>query len=147
VNCALHAEEATALNQEGLAAIADSPPDRLVLIPHPSVSLLRLDHTAEAIWRAVLAEDDHELSKIDTVTGTEWLLIERTANGVEVLRINEDEWRFACALNAGETLEKALDIVLNADMVSILARHLAAGRFTGFRLTDNYPSAKSEKAP
>ena len=146
VNCAIHAEDATALNHEGLAAIANSPPDRLVLIPHPSVSLLRLDHAAEAIWRAVLAEDDHGLSKIDTVSDPEWLLIERTANGVEVLRINEDEWRFAGALCAGETLEKALDIVLDTDMVYILARHLAAGRFTGFRLTDNYLSSKSEKA-
>ena len=137
VNCALHAEESTALDQERLEAVANFPPDRLVLIPHPSVSLLRLDHAAEAIWRAVLAEDDDGLSNIDILAGPEWLLIERTANGVEVLRVGEDEWRFAGTLYAGETLEKALDIVLDADMVSVLARHLAAGRFIGFGLTDD----------
>jgi hypothetical protein len=137
VNCALHAAEATALDQERLAAVANFPPDRLVLIPHPSVSLLRLDHAAEAIWRAVLAQDDDGLSKIDVLAGPECLLIERTANGIEVLRVGEDEWQFAAALYAGETLEKALDIVLDADIVSVLARHLAAGRFIGFRLTND----------
>jgi hypothetical protein len=146
VNCALHAQEATPLNQEGLAALANSPADRLVLIPHPSVSQLRLDHTAEVIWRAVLAEDDQGLSKIDTVTGPEWLRIERTTNGVEVSRIDEDEWRFTAALCGGETLKVALDIALDADMVSILARHLAAGRFIGFRLSDSILSANSENA-
>jgi hypothetical protein len=74
------------------------------------------------------------------------LLIERAANGVEVLQVGEDEWRFAAALHAGEPLEKALGIVLDSDLVSILARHLAAGRFVRFRLTDNYPSPNSDNA-
>ena len=147
VNVALHAEDAIPLDADALASIADVPPDRLILMPHPSIALLRLDHPAEAIWRAVLAEDDSALGAIDLSAGPEWLLVERTANGVEVLPLAETEWRFAAALCAGETFAKAIEAAPDADVVSLLARHLAAGRFIGFRLTEDHPSAPLEKTP
>ena len=144
VNVALHAEDLTSLDADALASIAKVPPDRLILVPHPSIGLLRLDHPAEAIWRAVLAEDDSALSSIDLSTGPEWLLVERTVNGVEVSPVAEIEWRLAASLCAGETLANSIETTEDADVVSLLAQHLAAGRFIGFRLTEDRPSAPLE---
>jgi len=49
------------------------------LVPHPSVSLLRVDHSADLIWRAALEEDDDALSAIDPGAGPARLLVQRLA--------------------------------------------------------------------
>ena len=144
VNIALHAEDVTSLDANALASIAEVPPDRLVLLPHPSIRLLRLDHPAEAIWRAVLAEDDSALSAIDLSAGPEWLLVERTAKGVEVSPLTEIEWRFAVSLCAGEPFEKIIEADSAIEIASVLASHFTAGRFIGFRLTEDRPSVPLE---
>ena len=95
----------------------------------------------------MLAGDDSALNAIDLSAGPEWLLVERTANGVEVLPLAETEWRFAAALYAGETFVRAIEAVPNADVATLFARHLAAGRFIGFRLAEDHPSAPLEKTP
>jgi hypothetical protein len=135
VNIALHAEDAMPLDADALARIADAPPDRLILMPHPSIALLPLDYPAETIWRAVLAGEDSALGHIDLSTGPEWLLVERTSEGVEVSGFAETEWRFAASLCAGETFANSIETTPGADVVSLLAQQLAAGRFIGFRLT------------
>jgi hypothetical protein len=147
VNLALHAEDAIPLDADALASIADVPPERLILTPHPSIGLLRLDHPAEAIWRSVLAEDDSALRAIDLSAGPEWLLVERNANGVEVSPLAETEWRFAASLCAHETFAKSVETTPAADVVCLFARHLAAGRFIGFRLAEDRPAAPLENAP
>lgn len=147
VNVALHAEDTEGLDADALTRIADVPPERLVLIPHPSITFLRLDHPAEAIWRAVLDGDDSALGTIDPSAGPEWLIVERTANGVEVSPLAETEWRFGVALCAGETFEKAIEAVSNADVATLFARHLAAGRFIGVSLDEDHPCASLEMTP
>src|SRR5260221_14160551 len=64
VNCALHAADITPLAPECYAAIAEANPAGLALMPHPSMTMLRLEYPADAIWRAVLSEDDDALSEI-----------------------------------------------------------------------------------
>jgi hypothetical protein len=147
VNVALHAEDAVPLDADALASIADVPPERLILVPHPSISLLRLDHPARVIWQAVLGEDDTALGVIDLSAGPECLMIERTREGVEVVSLAETEWRFAASLCVGKTFAQAVEMAPDADVASILARHLAAGRFIGFQLTEDHPSTPLVNAP
>src|SRR5258706_3343638 len=64
VNCALHAADITPLATECYAAIAEADPAGLALVPHPSMTMLRLEYPADAIWRAVLSENDDAFSPI-----------------------------------------------------------------------------------
>lgn len=136
VNAALHAEDVAPLNAEALAEIATVQPECVTFVAHPSVKLLRSNYPARRIWQAVLAEDDDALSAINLSSGPEWLLVERGANGVEVSALEEFEWRFADALCAGKSIAAAMDAAPDGDIPIFLARHIAAGRFTGFRMSD-----------
>ena len=147
VNTALHAPDVEPLGAEDFAAIADVPPERLVLVPHPSIGLLRLDHPADAIWRAVLAQDDAALSSIDPTAGPVWLMVVRSAQGVEVSPLDPPDWRFTASLCAGQSFAEAVLAAAGADVTPVLAQHLAAGRFTQFRLTADSQSAFSGNAP
>jgi hypothetical protein len=118
-------------------AVAQADPTHLVLVPHPSLTLLRAEYPSDAIWRAVLAEDDGALSAIDLAAGSCWLLVERSTEGIAVSRLREAEWRFTAALCAGETFAAAVERAENVDLSSLFASQLAAGRFTEFRVTPN----------
>jgi hypothetical protein len=137
VNCALHAPDAPPLASECFAAVAQADPTRLVLVPHPSLTLLRPEYPSDAIWRAVLAEDDGALSAIDLAAGPCWLLVERSTEGIAVSRLLEAEWRFTAALCAGEIFATAVDRAENVDLPLLFASQLAAGRFTEFRVMPN----------
>jgi hypothetical protein len=147
VNIALHAKDVHAMDAQSFARMGEIPPDRLILVPHPSITLLRLDHPGRQIWRAVLDEDDAALSAIDCSAGPQWLMVERNTTGVEVLSLPETEWRIAAALCAGETFAKAMDADDDADFPLLFAGLLAGGRFTDFRLAGDHPSAPSETMP
>jgi Putative DNA-binding domain len=134
VNCALHALDVPPLASECFAAVAHADPTHLVLVPHPSLTMLRAEYPFDAIWRAVLAEDDRALSAIDLAAGPCWLLVERNAEGVAVSRIKESEWRFTSSLCAGETFATASDRAENVDVPLLFAGHLASGRFIEFRV-------------
>ncbi len=134
VNCALHAADITPLATECYAAIAEADPAGLALVPHPSMTMLRLEYPADAIWRAVLSENDDALSAIELGAGPCWLLVERSAEGVEVSRLREAEWRFTSALFVGETFATATDRAGTIDVPLLFAGHLAAGRFVEFRI-------------
>jgi hypothetical protein len=147
VNGALHAPDAKALDAAAFAALADAPTERLILTPHPAITHLRLDHAAEAIWRAVLAEDQSALGEIDSAPRPEWLTVERGPHGVEVSRITEDEWRFAAALSAGKTFANAMEAAPGVDAVRLFAQDIAAGRFIAFRLVGDDPNQTMESKP
>jgi len=142
VNRALHARDAEPLDTHRLVALAEAEPARVSFALHPSVSLLRMDHPADLIWRAVLEEDDSALSAIDPCAEPVWLLAERLPTGVEVRRMSESAWRFTSALCAGRPLAAALDEAPDCDASALLADHLAAGRFIDFSLSKtavNFP--------
>ncbi|HEY4263845.1 MAG TPA: DNA-binding domain-containing protein [Micropepsaceae bacterium] len=147
VNVALHAKDAAPMDPHIFARLGEIAPERLILVPHPAVTLLRTDHAVRALWQAVLAEDDCALDAVDWAAGPEWLLVERTAAGIEVLCLPEREWRFTAALCAGESFATAVEAAPGADVTTLFARHLATGCFTDFRRAGAYPLAPSETIP
>jgi hypothetical protein len=136
VNRALHAPDVEALDIARLGAVAAADGDRIAFQPHPSVALVEADHPVDAIWRAVLAQDDDAMAAIDPDAGPVRLLVERNATGVEATRLEEPAWRFAAALYASRPLQTAIDAVPDVDAAALLAEHLAAGRLIGFELVD-----------
>jgi Putative DNA-binding domain len=134
VNRALHARDVEPLDVRALAAIADVDRAGVRFAPHPSVGLVRADHPADLIWRAVLDEDDSALSAVDPDAGPVWLLVQRLPAGIDVRRMNERAWRFTSALCAGMPLAAAFDVARDLETSALLADHLAAGLFAGFTL-------------
>ena len=134
VNTALHAIDAAPLELSSFVAVAAADHGHIAFVPHPSVGLVAADHPIDAIWRAVLSPDDAAMTAIDLAAGPVWLMVERNANGVEVLRLSEPEWRFMSDLCASRPLQEAIDAVPEIDAASLLAGHLAAGRFIRFAL-------------
>lgn len=134
VNRALHAPDAEPLDLSRLAAIDPADHGRITFRPHPSIGLVPADHPVDAIWRAVLAQDDAAMAAIDPAAGPAWLLAERCATGVEVLRLTEPQWRFIAELCASRPLQAAIDAAPEIDAAILLADHLAAGRFIDFEL-------------
>jgi hypothetical protein len=137
VNRALHAPDVEPLDLGRLAAIAHAEHGRVALRPHPSVALLEADHPVDAIWQAVLAQDDDVMAAIDLDAGPVRLLVERRATGIEITRLEEPAWRFAAALCASRPLWLAIEAAPEVDAAALLAEHLAAGRFIGFELVDS----------
>ena len=136
VNRALHAPDVEPLDIGRLAELDLADHGRVRFVPHPSVNLVRANYPADAIWRAVLDQDDAALSAIDLAAGPFWLIVERPVAAVEVRRMNEAEWRFTAELCAGHPLKTALKVASEIDAPQSLANHLAAGRFVGFEVTN-----------
>lgn len=134
VNRALHAADAVPLDLARLAALAPAEQARVAFVPHSSITLLRADYPADLIWRGVLSADDAALGAIDLNSGPVHLLVERLAAGVQVSCLEQPAWRFAGALCEGRPLEAALAEAPESRGDRLLAEHLAAGRFVGFRL-------------
>jgi len=134
VNTALHAVDAAPLELSGLAAVAAADHGHIAFVPHPSVGLVAADYPVDAIWRAVLSQDEAAMTAIDLAAGPVWLMVERNASGVEAFRLPEPEWRFMSDLCASRPLQEAIDAAPEIDAASVLAGHLAAGRFIRFEL-------------
>jgi hypothetical protein len=132
INRALHAPDAKLLELARLAKVDEADQARVRFKPHPSVHLVSAVYPADAIWRGVLKQDDAALTAIDLSAGPVRLLVERRATGIEVRRLNDAEWRFTALLCAGRPLADAIEEAPDLEAYSLLAEHLAAGRFIGF---------------
>jgi hypothetical protein len=137
VSRALHAPDVEPLDLARLGAVAAADRDRIAFLPHPSVALVAADHPVDAIWRAVLAQDDDAMAAIDLDAGPVRLLVERRVTGVEVMRLEAPAWRFPAALCASRPLWIAIGSAPEVDTAALLAEYLAAGRLIGFELIDN----------
>ncbi len=129
VTCALHARDHASLD---MRALANANADDLRLIPHPSVSFLRLVAPADTIWRAVLAENAAALAALDMSETGIFLIVERTTEGVNVTRVPEDLWRSGENLARGVTFDAAFANLSSDAVVQYLTQHFTAGRFIGF---------------
>jgi hypothetical protein len=147
VSRALHAPDASALDLARLAAVDSRDRGRIILIPDPSVALVRAVHPVDEIWRAVLAEDEAALTAIDLGAGPAWLLVQRLTTGVDVRRLGESAWRFMATLLAGTPLQEAIDRAPDIAVEIALAEHLAAGRFVGFELIDQDNAVYAREVP
>ena len=134
VSRSLHAPDAKPVDIAQLAAIDEADHERIRFAPHPSVSLLHAHDPVDAIWRAVLDEDNEALAALNLAAGPAWLIIERTTNidEIGVTRIGECAWRFAEQLFASTPLRVALETANDIDAPAWLAEHLTAGRFVAF---------------
>jgi hypothetical protein len=140
VGRALHALDVAPLAPAELASVAEGDQARVCFEPHSAVSLVSSKYPVDTIWRAVLARDDAALAAIDLSSGKVWLLVERNANAIEVMRLDEPRWQFAEALFAGRPLLVALESIASAQAPRWLAEHLAAGHFGGFSLSGAEPA-------
>jgi hypothetical protein len=134
VNVALRAPDAEPLDLTRLAALAREDQARVCFVPNPCLGLVSAAHPADAIWRAVLDGDDAALLAIDVQAGSVHLVVERRESGVAVTRLAQPAWRFAADLCAGRPLEEACAAAADIDAQTLLAEHLAAGRFVDFKL-------------
>ena len=132
VNRALHAPDADRLDPARLVAIAAADERRLCFVPHPSVGLVRAEHPVDAIWRAVLAQDDAAMAAIELDAGPVFLLVRRTADSPAIARLTPAAWRFTVSLCAGRPLQDAIATAGDVDAATVLAGHLIDGVFTDF---------------
>ena len=135
VNRALHAPDVEPLELMRLAAIPPVDEGRICFAPHPSVSLIRAGYPVDAIWRAVLEQNDAALAALDLADGPVCLMVQRMSSGVDVARLDPGAWDFAAALCAGQALGRVLAAAAGIDAPTLLAEHLTAGRFIEFSLT------------
>ncbi len=134
VNRALHASDDPPLDLSRLAAVEAADHGNIAFVPHRSIGLVDAEYPVNATWRAVLSEDDAAMAAIDLAAGPTWLLVERNANGVQVIRVPEPEWRFLSELCASRPLQEAIEAAPEIDAADVLAGHLAAGRFIRFEV-------------
>lgn len=133
VHRALHADDAEPLAFEALAqAAATTEADRLRFVAHPSLSLLSSPFPVDAIWRAVLQQDDQAMAAVDLDSGPVHLIVERVAGGVEVTRIAASDWPATRCLLQGRPLAELLDARGPTAIPDLLARHFSAGRLVAF---------------
>jgi len=135
-NRALHAPDTEGLDPARLAAVAAADEPHLRFVPHPSVELVRADHPVDAIWRAVLAQDDAAMAAIELDEGPVFLLVRRTTDGPMIARLAPAAWRFTASLCAGRTLEDAIATAGQVDTATLLAGHLIDGVFTDFAVDE-----------
>jgi len=132
VSRALHAPDAEPLDLAALAAVPLAEQAGLRFAPQPSLALLQSRFPADAIWRAVLDEDEAALAALDLSGRPAWLLVQRGPAGLELLRLDEPLWRFVHALCAGRPLGAALAEHRGIDAPAALAGLLAQGRLASF---------------
>jgi hypothetical protein len=129
VNLSLNAPDAPALDMAVLADLAESDHGRVRFVRHPAVRLLSVHYPADAIWRAVLADNDAALGTLALNIEQRWLLIQREREGVTVQRMTQDEARWTGLLFSGAALAEVAPERDSAPFIALLADHLVQGRF------------------
>ncbi|AFQ51879.1 putative DNA-binding domain-containing protein [Burkholderia cepacia] len=138
VNSVLHAPDAPTLNLAQLATLDEAALGGMRLRTHPAVRIASLAFPADAIWRAVLDRDDAAMHAIRLDDGPVHLLVQRTAESVETVRLDADEYRITAALFAGATVRDALSVAPNPDAFAHFAALLARACFS-----DTMPAAEA----
>jgi hypothetical protein len=99
------------------------------------VALLQPQVPADAIWRAVLMNDDDAMAAIDLKDKPAWLLIARGPGGIDVTRLADAEGRLLAALCAGRTVAEAIANGEGVDATLALATWFARGLFIDYSLS------------
>ncbi|WP_322025838.1 DNA-binding domain-containing protein [Burkholderia sp. BCC1977] len=146
VNSVLHAPDAPTLNLARVATLDEAALGRLRLRAHPAVRIASLAFPADAIWRAVLDRDDAAMDAIRLDDGPVHLLVRRTAEGIETVRLDDGEYRITAALFAGATVHDALSVAPDTDALTHFATLLARATFSD-TLPASDAAAGSEGSP
>jgi hypothetical protein len=115
VNSVLHAPDAPTLNLARLASLDEAALGRLRLRAHPAVRIASLALAMDAI-------------RLDD--GPVHLLVRRTAEGIETVRLDDGEYRITAALFAGATVRDALSVAPDTNAFTHFATLLAHAYFS-----------------
>ncbi|MBK4733015.1 HvfC/BufC family peptide modification chaperone [Noviherbaspirillum pedocola] len=135
VNEALHAPDKEPLEVARLACVEQSELGNVRFVAHPAVRMLQSTFPIDVIWRAVLDRDESALAQISLDNAAVFLLVRRSASGIEVERIAGWQWKLTAALLAGQQLGTALVGMPEAETHLWLASLLASGCFTDIDLS------------
>lgn len=140
---AYHAADAQPI---GAAALGQIPPGAIAgvrLSVHPSLRLLASEHPALSIWRMHVAPQPVPTGTL--AAGAEYALIVRPALSVETHGIAAGLHHFIAALQSGQPLAAAAEMVLTElsdfDLQTALATLISIGTITGYAL----PGAKDAR--
>jgi len=112
---------------DALAALAPEHAPLARLRLHASMRLLELDHPADTIVNAVLADDDDALARLDPLACPVRLAVYQRAQRVIVSRLDAAEWAFVQGLSQGQTLG-SLVAQAGDTAALLLAAQFTAGR-------------------
>ncbi|MDE2391066.1 MAG: putative DNA-binding domain-containing protein, partial [Rhodospirillales bacterium] len=137
VHHALHAAEIPPLDPQTLA----HAPESFSFIGHPSLSLLALRRDAQAIWAAVLEEDDDRLAGILPDDSVAPLIILRPRGSLEIIELSPAMFDLALTLASGFPLEPALAVIGEGEAAQALGLLLSYGLFSGItpKATEELP--------
>jgi hypothetical protein len=111
LHTALHAEAATPLGRESLAAVPPADLGRLQLRLDPAASWVRSRWPVDRIWRANQPEAD-AAATVDLAAGGTLVEVRRRGDAVGFRTLAPAELRFRADLAAGASLERAASAVL-----------------------------------
>lgn len=137
VNAALHAPDAKPLDLRRLEQLNEVDMQVVQFLPNPASAVLESCFPVDAIWHAVLTQDDSAMADINLTAGPVWLYVHRGVSGVEVDRIAAWQCRLTAALLAGRLLQDALVDTPDAEAPVWLASLLASGCFVDVRLSNH----------
>jgi hypothetical protein len=129
---ALHADDAPALEVQVLARLDPAQAGGLRFRFHPALTLLRSRFPVDAIWAAVLRQDEAAMAAIELESGPVHLLVERADGRPAVVRLPEEQWHWTSALVQGRAFAELLAEDTASEVAALLARHLVAGRVVAF---------------
>ena len=137
VHHALHATETPPLDPKNLA----HAPESFSFIGHPSLSLLALRRDAQAIWVAVLEEDDNRLAGILPDDSVAPLIILRPRGSLEIIELSPAMFDLALTLASGFPLDPALAVIGEEEAAQALGLLLSYGLFSGItpKATEELP--------
>jgi len=129
VSLSLNAPDAPALDMAALAGVAEGDHGRVRFVRHPAVNLLSIRYPADAIWRAVLTDDDAALGALTLSEEPKWVLVQREREGVGVHHLEQDQAHWTHRLFSGAALAEVVPQRDSAPFIALLADHLAHARF------------------
>jgi hypothetical protein len=132
----LVAADADRLDLARLRSVTTDGYGKLVFRLHPASALVTSVFPVLSIWQANQAGAEHEPA-IDLRSGAEHVLLLRTEDAVELRRLTAADFAFLAAIDAGSTLEQAVEAALAEgafDVAATLRRHVEAGAIVDFEL-------------
>lgn len=145
VNLSLNALDAPALDMAALTDLAEGDHGRVRFLRHPAVRLLSVHYPVDAIWRAVLADNDEALGALTLNVELRWLLVQRKSEGVAVHHVTRDEAHWTSLLFSGAALAEVAPERDSAPFIALLADHLAHGRFAGWQQCGEGAQRRSDR--
>ena len=116
---------------QALDAVAEADRDRIAFRLPPSATLFASPFPIHRIW-AVNQDDALHDEVIDINEGGVQLIIWRQGFDMRIDPLNDGEWQFLCAVDAGRRFSELFDESMAGDVVDLLPRCVVGGWLAGF---------------